>query len=799
MKTGLSLLDFKLGVRMMVRYPGLSLVSVLGMAVAIAIATAAFAVINTMVDLPLGEGDRVVSILNRRVDRAGEAERRSLHDFAAWRGQVRSVRDLAAFRTESRNLLVPGRGAELVQVAEVTASGFRVARVAAERGRTLVDDDERPGAPPVVVIAHEEWLRLFGADPRIVGRTVQMGSTVHTVVGVMPKGFRFPVNHRYWTPLRLDPSAHARGEGPALDIFGRLAADATLARAGAELAMIGRRTAAAFPATHGHLRPRVYPYTYPFVEIDSPPMALALRVAQLMVGLLVVLVAVNVAILIYARTAARMREITVRTALGASRPRVVTQLFVEALVLALAAAAVGLAIVSVGFSATNELFRNAPEGIPFWMHFRLTPGAALYAISLAVLAGAVCGVLPALKATGTQVQARLQQFSAHGAQMQLGRTWSALIVTQVALAVAVLPFAADFTIRSVRYAGGDPGYPAAEFVRAWLSMDGEGAAGRLPDRAGELLRRMKEEPGVSGVTFASSFPGQEPFEPIEVERPGGEDIKRYVQVSQVDANLFRVFDVPVLAGRGFTDADSRPGSTAVVVNQIFASQLGGSVLGRRIRDREGGWREIVGVVANFPAPSFNHGPVARMYHATTLDRLPTLTVAIRTGGSTAAVAKRLRETAWSVDPALRLHRLEAMVDAQRLDRDGLLYTGVVIAGVTLSVLLLSAAGIYSMMSFTVVRRRREIGIRAALGADPARVLRGIFARACAQIAAGVAAGLVLSGGAHLAAGGSLVTRESATLWALVAVLMTLVGVLATLGPARRGLRIEPVEALRADG
>ncbi|HEU4454320.1 MAG TPA: ABC transporter permease, partial [Longimicrobium sp.] len=251
MRTGFSLLDFRLGIRMLVKYPGLTLVGGLGMAVAIAIGAGAYAYFNSYLHptLPLHEGGRVVGLENWDAA-AGNQEPRSLHDFATWRDELRSVEDVGAFRTVERNLVAPDGTAEPVPVAEMTASGFRVARVPALVGRPLLDEDEREGAPPVLVIGHEEWRTRFAADPGVVGRSVRLGGVAHTVVGVMPEGFAFPVSHRFWTPLRADPSKYERRRGPAVTVFGRLAPGATLEAARAELDALGRRTAAANPKTH---------------------------------------------------------------------------------------------------------------------------------------------------------------------------------------------------------------------------------------------------------------------------------------------------------------------------------------------------------------------------------------------------------------------------------------------------------------------------------------------------------------------------------------------------------------------
>lgn len=824
-----SWLDVKLGLRMLAKYPGLSIVSVVGMAVAIAIGAGAFGVIDAMMDseLPLHEGDRVVSIQNNTRN-PGNPERRSLFDFTVWRDELSSIQDLAAFRDDTRNLITADSITELVGLAEMTALGFRVARVPPLLGRHILEEDERSGAPPVVVVGFEEWQRFFGGDPEIVGRQVRLGTTMHTVVGVMPEGFRFPVHHRYWVPLRLDPLEHPPGSGPAINIFGRLADGATLESAQEELTTIGARLAAEYPETHEHLSAQVLPYTHPYMDVDSPMMAWVLRGFQLLVGLLLVLVSVNVAVLVYARNATRMGEIAVRSALGASRRRIVTQLFVEALVLSLLAAAIGLAIAGAGLTELQNLLQREPAfEFPFWLELGLSAELVAYVAGLAVLAGVIVGVLPALKATGRSLHAGLQQISSRGSRMQLGRTWTAMIVVQVAIAVAVLPYALHISGQSVRGGTAQPGYPAAEFLSGSLSMEREETPAnadaaeyeretleRLLEGTGELLRRLEEEPTVAGVTFASRFPGDESYGRIEVEGTGAQE---WIRVNHVDVDLFTVFAIPTLAGRGFVDADGAEGSNTVVVDRVFAEEVFGArdVVGRRLRQvvssggagpgeiEAGPWLEIVGVVPEFTAQSELGSATPRLFRpaglagALTADSRLTLAIKMR-GGTAGEFGPRLSTIAAGVDPGLQLHGLRTAADALEEEQQILLYVALIIIAVTASVLLLSSAGIYAMMSFTVARRRREIGIRSALGADARRVLTSILARASAQLGGGVLIGLVLAVAVDRVLGEGFLTGSGIVLLPAVAALMVAIGLLAALGPARRGLAVQPTEALREE-
>src|SRR5688572_16884908 len=341
-----SSLDFKLGFRMLARYPGLTLVGTVAIAVAIALGSAYFEAVNKFKNprLPIRDADRVVSLLNWN-PKAFEPESRSLHDFAVWRNEVKTVDHVGAAITFVRNLATEDNRVEPVRGAEISARAFRLLGTTPLLGRTLSEQDERPGEPPVVAISHSLWTTRFVSDQRVLGRTVKLGTATTTIVGVMPEGFGFPMNERIWTPLRVSGSMLLPRTGPAVSIFGRLVPGVSIEEAGAELDVIGARMAASYPETHEHLRPRVVPYAKPLLEGGEA--RFVGRLLDLVNGIFLMLLAVvcvNVATLVFARTATRGWEITIRTALGATRGRIITQLFIEALVLAGLATIVGLAV-----------------------------------------------------------------------------------------------------------------------------------------------------------------------------------------------------------------------------------------------------------------------------------------------------------------------------------------------------------------------------------------------------------------------------------------------------------------------
>ena len=827
-----SWLDVKLGLRMFVKYPGLSLVAVAGMSIAIAIGAGYFSIVSLFLDsdVPIEGGDRVVIIKNRpfadpelmRTGRLGQPGATG-HDLIQWRGQVKSVAELSAFRDDTRNLITGDGATQLVRVAAITASGLQLTRVPPLLGRTILPDDERVDAPPVLVLSHDQWQRQFNSDRDVLGKTVRVEEIPHTIIGVMPEGFAFPILHRAWVPLRITGSDATPGNGPSLHVFGKLADGYSLGDARAELTAVGERLAAAFPDTHRGLRPQAMKYTQAFVGLEGPEMEMEERSMQLGAVLLLLIVAVNVAILVYARTATRMGEITVRTALGATRGRIILQLFVEAILMSAAAAGIGLLLLYAAFNLLNEYQKNSPErpdSVPYWIEPALSPGVVVYVAVLTVLAAVVIGVLPALKATGKRVQSGLQQFASRSAGMRLGGTWTALIVIQVALAVAALPVALYNAEGALRVGRLQPAASAAQMLAGRLVTSRELERGdtRYTDRMTRLLSRLEEQPEVTAVTYAERFPGSAEWRPSMEAAPEGAGaapgssqaiVRVRSRVNLVAPNLFDVFDVRPVAGRTFTTADTRPETTAAIVDQEFADRLapGGTVVGRRVRfpapdgENPNPWMEIVGVVPvfsnQFTAPGYFGKPMPSLYIAGGPGRThpASLIITVRSGDP-ARYEQKLQEITASVDPTLRVEQVMGVVEQWHHDTRAYWLMAVTIVAVTVSVLLLSAAGIYAMMSFTVARRWREIGIRVALGADARRVLMGIFGRATAQIGAGVALGLLVAGVAEFLTPGGNLGGRGFVLFPAVVLVMFLVGLLAAAGPARRGLAVQPTEALR---
>jgi putative ABC transport system permease protein len=820
-------LDIKLGVRLLFKYPGLTLVSTLALSIAIAIVAGFHAGTEFIVrpTLPGPESDRFVAIWNHdsaASDRGGQ----TVGDMLTWRRELAALEDVGAFVLQQRVVAAADGPTRLVRAAQISPSALRMLRIPPLMGRALVEDDERPGGPAVALIGFELWQFALGTDPAVVGKTIRVGGAEHTVVGVMPRGFAFPRREQLWTPLRIPNAGLRPGEGPAIDLSaGRLAPGVTLGAAEAELRVIGARLAADHRQTHARLRPRIATYARSFIEANEPGLALMMSAARVLIGIVLLVVAVNVGTLVYARNAARVGEVALRLALGASRRRIATQMFLEALVLASLAAAVGVAVMAWPLYLLGEAFDTVVaqgDSLPYWFNVRVGPSTALLVVGLVLLSAVLTGILPALKLTDRHMRSRLQRVQDGVSGLRFGKAATIVIVSQVAISVALLTVG---------------GAQLRTFVEDWMSLDDSGPAregylaaelrwdpapsaySEVEAGAGDIARRaetwlalgrqLSQEPDVRGVTF-ETFQGVRPFEASSSEAAA----PRWTYVASIEPNYFEVYDAPLRTGRAFDAADASNAVRRVaIVNEEFVRTVlpVGQPLGQRVRPVDprsgrpsGASLEIIGVVRDFLNFEISQRGPGWVAHPTIYVPLAptasTIRMTVRVRDDAAQFVPRLREMAAGLDPALVVHRPTPLEEIDQIDTLFLRVYGFGVGFLVSALLLLSTAGVYSMMSFTVAQRTREIGIRTALGAQPTRVIGEIFARALLQVGAGTTLGLVIGFAASdgpFALSDGLFHHGPGPILA-VATLVIAMGLIACANPLRRALRIQPTEALRAE-
>ena len=828
--SGLSL-DLKLGFRMLVKYPGLTLIGGLAMAFGIWFGAVTFQMFGmiTTTKLPLPDGDRIVRI-EAWDSKAVNEEDRVLYDYQLWR-TARSLTDVGAYRDVGANLVGADGGAKPEAAAEITAAAFRIAPARPVLGRVLHESDERAGAAPVVLLGHGVWVERFDRDPRVVGRNVQIGSSFATVVGVMPEGFAFPMAHELWMPLRTDVAGLLPLGGGDITVFGRLAPGMTFENAQAELTAFGKRLAAEHPTTHAQLQPHVLPYTQ--LSVNDTDMKMMTGLTYFFVIVLVMVVCSTVALLLFARAAARETEILVRSALGASRRRIVAQLFAEALVLAGVATVVGLAAAQLALTRWGKpylLMAYDSPMLPFWFDFTLSPTTIVYALALAVVGALVAGVMPARKIT-RGLGTRLRAGTAGGGGVSFGGVWTTVIVVQVALTVALPSVVMLVRGETKRMESYNFGFPAREYLAVTLGVDGAldetmapEARAALGARLGtsiEALRgRLEAEPGVAGVTLVDRLPGEHhDYRRVEVvSMPGS--ARSLVASASIGPSYFDVLKAPVRTGRAFTSADFSPDARVVIVDQAFVDLVmsGRNPIGHRVRFIASATAdsntaalpqyEIVGLAKDLGMASVampQRWAGVYLPFVPESDGAPNLIV--HTRGDPLAIAPRIREVAAAVDASLRV---EKMTSVDQVATPTLWILGLwtrIIIGLTAVALLLSLSGIYAVLAYIVARRTREIGVRVALGASARRVITSIFRRPLIQVSLGVMAGTVLIGLAAIGVENTTqfegtgiggLTLGDIPLLVGYAILMLGVCTLACAVPTRRALRVQPTEALRAE-
>ena len=816
-------MDLKLGARMLVKSPGLTIVAVLALSVAIGGGVTYLELVSDTFNptLSLPNGERIVGIQNWDAAR-GQAEPRALHDFLRWRESATSFDLLGAHTPFERTLITDDGRAEPVRGVEISPSAFRLVPATPLLGRPLISEDERPSAAPVAVIGYQLWQSRFAGDPRIVGRGVRLGQKTYTVVGLMPRGFGFPVNQSLWVPLQPGTATIERREGPPIKVFGRLAPGVGIRSAESELEALALRIDGGAQGDKGPLRPQVKPYVESLLssQSDSAMERLLIYAVNIVFLSLLGLCGANVSTLVFARTATRGGEITVRTALGASRGRIISQLFAEALVLTAVAAAVGVLGAALAVRAVKNWVMAQGWSAPFWWNDSLSATAILYAAALAVLAAAIIGIVPGLKATGPEMQARLKHAGSGGSGMKFGRVWTGVIVGQVAVTVLVLLgiVSLSWNVYAGRNGLTEFRFEPSQYLTLRLEMDQESAASgpfrsRFLNAYREVERRLEAGPGIAGVSYATKLPGTNAHE-FWVELDGVEPSTRpkdgplWVRSSLVSHDFFETFDAGIVRGRAFTPAEAAEDLPVAIVDETFVRVIlgGRDPIGLRIRHSEGAtkgpWLAIVGIVESLtsePAPTTES---AALYRPVSPGGDVPIHVVVRTTGDAAAATHRVRTIAASADPSLRLYDVMPLDDLYRSDLLAHKVLAQALSIIGAVALLLATAGVYSLMSFTLARRTREIGIRAALGASPRRIVTSIFSRAFRQVGLGLLAGsapgaaLVTFGAPEVAEGGGVVVAAIAT--AAVASLIAIIALFACTPPARRALRIQPTEALRAD-
>ena len=817
--------DLRVGCRALRARPGHTAASLIALGLGIGLTTATFSIVDGLLlrGLPFPESERLMLLGSENPARGVHGAPVDRHDLADWARRQRSFEALAAFDIGTATLTIGG-GAERLDASAISAATLRLLRVEPAMGRAFEPRDEAPGAAPVALLGWRTWKDRCGGDPRIVGRAVRLNGSSATVVGVMPRGFRFPWAQEVWTPLTAltapaaptsEGGAAARGQVEPVVVLGRLRRGVTLRQARSEMASIARALALEYPRTNAGLGVLVKPYVE-FVMGDSIEMALVTMLGAVLAVLLIA--CINVASLGMARAAQRSREIAVRTALGAGRAQVAAQLLVESLLLAGAGAALGLGLARLGIGLFDGVL--AGQNPPFWDQVRLDPASWLFALAATLTAGLLSGLAPALHAARTDLRQALADEGRGATSLRLGWFNRGVVVAELALSCALL-VGAGLMIKSVLEAQGQPlGFATRGILTFRVAVFPERVP-RQADRAafyGRLRERLAAVPGVEVAAGAETLPGNRsgstPYE-VEGHAYGSAADRPLAHAVAVTPGLFAAYHVQLLAGRDFGPMDGAAAPPVAIVNRSLARRAwpGQDPLGKRLRLPPGaarlgegveGWRTVVGVVPDLKMDGLEDLRPEGFYLPVSQRGPERLSFAVRAAGPPLALVPALRAAVAGLDrdtPIYFVQTMDRMLDGNRFATR---MFGGLFSIFGIAALLLAAVGIYGVIALAVESRTREIGVRMALGAGRGDVLAMLLRQSLAQLGLGLACGLPAAWGVSRLLGGVLfgVRPHDPAVFALVVATLALVALLATLVPAARALswsRPSPLSAvLRSD-
>ena len=795
--------DIRHGARSLRRSPGTVIAGSAALALGIGLTATMFSIIYGLLikGLPFDEPARIAIVKLIDPREPGVDELVSLGDFAYYRAQQRSFETLAAYGTATVNVS-GGDRADRVEAARVTAGVLETPRVHPSLGRLFGNADADPAAPQTAILGHALWRDRFSSSPDVVGKTLRVNGRPHTIIGVMPPDYEFPYNTRLWVPIQENVAALAPSQGERVSLVGRLRPDATYDNANAEFSGLTQRLAAVRPAADSNLRIAVLP----FVRASVNPRVYTLLYGMLAAVFLVLLVAcANVANLLLDRAANRTREIGIRTALGASRLAIVRQLLVESAILAAVAAVVGIALAQLG----TMLFNRAVAGSSplFWMDIRLHPAVMAFVIAVAIIASLVSGLAPAIQSARLDINAILKDESHAASSLRASRLSRAIVIAEIAVSSAIL-LASGFITRSiVNLRNVDPGFATSGILTARVALT---TSDSVRQRAffETLERDLAAAPGRSGVYLGNALPGSGwvPHDlTVEGRTYSRERDHPVIRTLAVTPGFFSTFGVRVIRGRAIGPLDRDGSERVAVVSQSFVQRhfRDADPIGRRIRiasEPTAPWFTVIGVMPTLVAASFDDPWPAEVLTAFWQQRrfdTGALAVAGTADGSSAAT---LRAAVAAIDPEIPIYATESMTEVMRepMRFFQIFATLFIVFGV--AALVLSSIGLYAVMTFSVSRRVREMGIRLALGATAGAVIRMVLRQGAWQIVIGMAIGLLAGSALVRIARAALfqVTPNDPLVTVLVAAVLGGTALLACLLPARRATRVDPVIALRTE-
>ncbi|HEY4303577.1 MAG TPA: ABC transporter permease [Gemmatimonadaceae bacterium] len=800
--------DVRYGVRSLIKRPGVAIVATLALTLGIGLTTTMFSIVYgaMMRGLPFPDGDRVVIINRSNASRGINGSSVPIQDYVDFKKSQRSLNELGAWT--SGTIFVSGdEKAERYDGSWITANTFATLGVRPMMGRDFRVGEDTPQGEKVAIIAYSTWKDRYNSDPNVVGKTIRVNGVPTTVVGVMSEGFAFPNNDRIWLPLVVDPLASARGQGQSVSVFGKRRPGVSMDQTAVDFATQAKQLAAAYPESNAGFTADVANFIDD--QLGKEPRQLLMTMLGAVFFVLLIACA-NVANLLLDRAAHRTKEVGIRTALGASRSAVIRQFLAEALVLSTIATVLGIAFAYVGI----DLFKRAvtTQTIPFFIDIRLHPQVLLFAIAVAALTTLISGAIPAVQSSRADINEILKDESRGASSFRIGKISKALVVFEIALSCGLL-VAAGLMIKSVAKMRtmdtgfvGDKvftariGFPSVytDTVAQWQFFD-------------EVVDRVAALPGIQSAAIASGLPAaRQGFNGNSFEIEGQRYLKDtdypVTRQASVTPDFFKTLTVATLRGRTFNASDRVGAPPVVVVNKAFVDKFfpNADPIGRRIRlhrtKNPPEWSTVVGIVGNMFTGQRENPMAPAMFQPFAQAHVSFVYITAKANGDPIALTPVIRNAVAALNADIPLYWVQTLDEAAAQALWFIRVFGTMFMIFGFVALFLASVGLYAVMSFSVSRRTREVGIRMALGAQSRNVISMIFGQGLLQLTIGMTFGLALAFGISQVMSVVLfeVEPRDPTIFGGVALVLVIVGLLACLIPARRATLVDPLVALRSD-
>ena len=800
--------DLRYAARTLIKNPGFAALTIACLALGIGVNSTIFSVVDTVAirPLPFRDPDGLVSL--HTTHRANGIDRGSASflDVQDWRARTRSFADIATVTGRSLTLS-DGDEPERFNGATVTWNMFPMIGIQPILGRQIRQEEDTPGGPRVVLLSHGVWQRRYAADPAVIGRTITVNGNPHAVVGVMPPKFQFPEQAQLWipqTPIEFASPRSARN----LQVMARLKPGVSFEEARTDIASVADGLAREQRDDQGWGAGAVT------LRDDMVPSDIRLIVMTMMgaVSLVLLIACANVANLLLSRATVRQREIAVRTALGAGGGRIVRQLLTESVLIAIAAAPLGVAIAYVGLQWLTASMPPQSQA-PYYIDWSMNPRVVVYTSAIAVLTGLIFGLAPALQAAKINLQDALKDGGRGSAGGARNRLRNALVVAEIALSLVLLVGASLFVRSFLNLQDSRAGLDTAPLMTLRFYMPGDqyDSPDAMIRRVDDVVRRVEALPGVVSVMASNMVPlsgggSDGAVVPEGVSIAAGQEPQ--ASYFSVTPHLLKTLNVPLVSGRDFTDAEGQRRSGVAIVNGVFAKRLWpnrNDVLGQRFRlldDKQNQWITVIGTVSDFRLFSVRDGkpsPYAFVSYPYEPARNTGLTIRV-VGGAPVSITSAVRQEIRNADPTLPLFSIQSGEEARVNTFWQFRLFGWMFSIFGVIALLLASIGVYGVLAYAVSQRTQEIGVRMALGASRQNVFTLIVSQGARLAGLGILCG-VIGAAAVTRVVTSLLYNVSATdplSFIGTAAFLALVALLASYIPARRATSVDPMTALRAE-